>query len=245
MSVGARHGAARARASEHARACPTERRARSRARLGRKGERKRRAGARARSPSRASTCGRRKRQLQLGRTATRPPPTRLGSSLRIPFYRFASTTLVSVPWAPPPPVFPLVYTRGPFSPSTSLSFFRSLPLSLTHSVARTEIFVVLRPPSALSPSLLDGAHCRCPPSCTVTRTYAYTHAHALIPKRRVVRQRGPPDSSPAAWQTPNGPTATVDTLPNFSGAVQREKEIERERERGGERSQEEAVKFGN
>lgn len=51
-----------------------------------------------------------------------------------------------------------------------------------------------------------------------------THAHMLGPGP--ARPTGPPDSSPAPWQSPNGPTATVDTLPNFFGQRSTKIEIE-------------------
>lgn len=61
----------------------------------------------------------------------------------------------------------------------------------------------------LHPSLFTAA---------VTRTHTHTRTQGRA------RPRGPPDSSPAPRQTPNGPTATVDTLPNFSVHRGEEKE---------------------
>lgn len=138
----------------------------------------------------------------VGRRALPRALRRLGS-LRTPFYRFASTALVPVPWSSSP--LPL-----PFLPSCTLL------LSLSPSVARVQIlpsFFVSYPSCSLSSSRRQAGH----PAAILlhVRWHACTHAH----RSGVVRQRGPPDSSPAAWQTPNVPTATVDTLPNFLSSV--------------------------
>jgi hypothetical protein len=156
---------------------------------------------------------------------------RLGSSPRIPFYRFASTTLVPVrPYPTPAPHHsPWLYVPPcPIPPLRHLPTIPHPPLG-SRDRARAEILVVfLHLPSTLLSFPLGAGHpVAVSPSCVRwhaagicvhARTHARTHSYS---KRRVVRQRGPPDSSPAAWQTPNGPTATVDTLPNLLGPVRR------------------------
>lgn len=100
---------------------------------------------------------------------------------------------------------------------TGLSFFLYLfPPSLPPSSSSSSFARLSFPPAAstqrrssprrtsatrLRPSLFTAA---------VTRTHTHTRTQGRA------RPRGPPDSSPAPRQTPNGPTATVDTLPNFS-----------------------------
>lgn len=111
-------------------------------------------------------------------------------------------------------------TRPPPLDSLRIRFYRSLLLSLFISSLPPPLPppspVVSFPPASstlwrssprrtsatrLHPSLFTAA---------VTRTHTHTRTQGRA------RPRGPPDSSPAPRQTPNGPTATVDTLPNFS-----------------------------
>lgn len=90
----------------------------------------------------------------------------------------------------------------PSSSSARLSF---LPASST----LRRFFPRRTSATRLRPSLFTAA---------VTRTHTHTRTQGRA------RPRGPPDSSPAPRQTPNGPTATVDTLPNFVHGVDGEEE---------------------
>lgn len=109
-------------------------------------------------------------------------------------------------------------TRPPPLDSLRIRFYRSLLLSLfISSLPPTPSFARLSFPPASSAQRSSSPRrtsaTRLRPSlftAAVTRTHTHTRTQGRA------RPRGPPDSSPAPRQTPNGPTATVDTLPNFS-----------------------------
>lgn len=110
-------------------------------------------------------------------------------------------------------------TRPPPLDSLRIRFYRSLLLSL---------FISSLPPSSSSfvrlsfPPAASTQRRSSPRRTSATRlrpslfTAAVTRTHTHTRTQGRARPRGPPDSSPAPRQTPNGPTATVDTLPNFS-----------------------------
>lgn len=175
MSVGARH-ARHAPGERAARACRRRRRARE-PRM----ERREREKAPGPWSSRALTHMRRRRKRQLQPRALRRGP------LGTPFYRFAS---------PSPPFFtPSLCTLFP-SFSLSLSLYRASPNSVVLFRLLSTLLSFFLSFSLFLPRADVRAPCVSPFSfsCTVTRTHACTYAH----RGWVVRQRGPPDSSPAA-----------------------------------------------
>ena len=129
--------------------------------------------------------------------ATRPPP-------RPPWLSSYTILQVRFHGARSCSTFP-----GP-CPGLSPSFVYPLPFSLCRVYPNITSLL----PILLSFFLVSTSQVPCTILLHV-RWHACTHAH----RTGVVRQRGPPDSSPAALQTPNVPTATVDTLPNFSSSV--------------------------
>lgn len=117
---------------------------------------------------RARTCGRRKRQLQLG-AATRPPPSPRFSSYTILQVRFHGARSCSLVLSPPLPSCTLFLSLSLCRAGPNITvLFRLLSILFSFFIAPT-----------------SRASCRYPSSCTVTctRMYARTPKRGRAPKR--------------------------------------------------------------